>query len=183
MPAHWTQTYAYLAYVMAVVLAVVNWLGELLKNQLYERSADGRLDEHWLEFAHWLAQYLRHFTFTGILLTLLGLLLAAFSAAESAEMAQSHRGFLLRLCAIVLATLCLSYVGHGDLSKYHIDIVAAAACVWALWVGIAGWRALAGGVVVAGPALWWLGLVVILLLVLRLIALLFFVSPDSPHQF
>jgi hypothetical protein len=38
-------------------------------------------------------------------------------------------------------------------------------------------------VAVAGPVLWWLGLVVILLLVLRLIALLFFVSPDSPHQF
>lgn len=183
MPAHWTQTYAYLAYVAAVVLTVVNWFGEVLKNQLYERAADGRLDERWLEFAHWLAQYLRHFTFTGIFLTLLGFLLAAFSAGESAEVAQSHRGFLLRLSAIVLATLCLSYVGHGDLSKYHIDLVAAAACVWALWVGIAGWRALAGGVAVAGPVLWWLGLVVILLLVLRLIALLFFVSPDSPHQF
>ncbi|WP_340118741.1 hypothetical protein [Pelagibius sp. 7325] len=183
MTVPWTQTYAYLAYVVAVMLAVVNWLGEALADRLYARSADGQLDDRWLEFAHWLAQYLRYFTFTGVLLALVAMLLAAFSAGEPAAVIQSHRGYLLRLSAIVVAALCLSYVGHGDLSRYYIDLAAAVACVWALWVAVAGWRALAGGVAVAGPALWWLGLVLLLLIVVRLIALIFFVSPDSPHQF
>lgn len=183
MTAAWTQTYAYLGYTLAVVLAIVNWLGEALAERLYAASADGPPDARWLEFAHWLAQYLRYFTVTGALLALIAMLLAALSAGEPAAVVQAHRGYLLRLSAIVLAALCLSYLGHGDLSKYYLHLVAAAACVWALWAAAGGWRALAGGVAVTGPALWWLGLVILLLVVLRLIALIFFVSPDSPGQF
>ncbi|GAB4365817.1 MAG: hypothetical protein Kow00114_23280 [Kiloniellaceae bacterium] len=179
MTVPWTLTYAYLASTLAVVLAVVTWLGDFLAGRLYAGGAEGR----WLEFAHWLAQYLRFFTITGVLLALAALLLAAVSGGEPAALVQAHRGYLLRLSALVLAALCLSAIGHGDLSRYHVDLIALAACAWALWVAAAGWRALAAGVAVGGPALWWIGLVVLALILVRLIALLFFVSPDSPGQF
>ncbi len=182
MTTPWTLTYAYLAYTLAALLAVVNWVGEVVKGQLYDRTADGRLNESWLELAHWLAQYLRFFIIAGWLLTLAGLLFAAVSAGQPAE-AASHKSYLLRLAAVVFAALCLSYVGHGDLSRYHVDLVAAVFCAWALWVIFAGWTALAGAPVASGPAFWWLGLAVVALLILRLIALIFFVSPDSPGQF
>lgn len=183
MTAPWTQTFAYFAYAVAIVFAIVNWVGEVAKDQLYSRAADGRLDERWLELAHWLAQYLRTFVFTGGLLALAGLLLAAVSSGEPADVVSSHRAYLLRLAAIAVAALCLSYVGHGDMSKLYIHYVAAIVCVWALWMAVAGWNALSNGMAVAGPALWWLGLVLVLLVILRLILLLFFISPDSPYQF
>ena len=183
MTAPWTQTFSYLAYAVAIALALVNWVGEVVKDQLYSRAADGQLDERWLELAHWLAQYLRTFVFTGGVLALVGLLLAAVPAGEPAEVVSSHRAYLLRLAALAVAALCLSYVGHGDLSKLYIHYVALIVCVWALWKTLAGWNALSIGVAVAGPALWWLGLVLVSLVILRLILLLFFISPDSPYQF
>ncbi|MEO3429548.1 hypothetical protein AAFN88_11855 [Pelagibius sp. CAU 1746] len=183
MSTPWTLIYAYLAYGLAVLLAVVSWLGGRLQGALYGRAGDGRLDEIWLELAHWLAQYLRFFTIAGGVLTLCGLILAALSSGEPAEVTASHRGYLLRFAAIAFAALCLGYVGQGDLSKYYLDLAAAVLCGWALWVIVAGARALAGGAAVAGPALWWLGLVVVLLLFVRLVVLLFFVSPDNPNQF
>jgi len=183
MATPWTLNYAYLAYTLAAVFAVVNWVGEVVKQRLYDGVADCRIDESWLALAHWLAQYLRHFIVAGGLLTLAGLLLAAFSASGGAEAAASHRGYLLRLAAVVCAALCLSLVGHGDLARYHLDLLAAVFCAAALWLVFVGWLALAGGSGVTGPAFWWLGLVVLLLLVVRLVALVFFVSPDSPGQF
>jgi hypothetical protein len=183
MSTPWTLIYAYLAYGLSIVLAIVSWLGGKLQHALYERVGDGRIDESWLELAHWLAQYLRFFTIAGGLLTLIGLLLAAFSSGEPAEITASHKSFLLRFAVIAFAALCLSYVGQGDLGKYYVGLAAAVVCGWGLWVLIAGGRALAGGAVVAAPALWWLGLVIVLLLIARVIALVFFVSSDSPHQF
>lgn len=183
MSTPWTLIYAYLAYGLSIVLATVSWLGGNLQHALYQRVGDGRLDENWLELAPWLAQYLRFFTIAGGLLTLIGLLLAAFSSGEPAEVTASHKSYLLRFAVIAFAALCLAYVGQGDLGKYYVGLAAVAVCAWGLWVLIAGGRALAGGAVVAAPALWWLGLIIVLLLIARVIVLVFFVSSDSPHQF
>ena len=117
------------------------------------------------------------------MLTLIGLLVAMLTSGEPAEVTGAHKSYLLRLAGITFAALCLGYIGSGDLSRYHLDLVALAVCGWAFWGAIAGWRALTGGVAAAAPALWWLGLLVVLLIVLRAVVLFFFVSPDSPHQF
>jgi hypothetical protein len=186
MTTPWTLTYAYLAYALAVALAVVHWIGEVVKKRLYDAVADCSIDGGWLEAAHWLAQYLRTFIVAGWLLTVAGLLFAFLSAggpAETASQVGSHKGYLLRLAAIVFAALCLSYVGHGDLSRYHLHLVAALVCGWAVLETFAGWRLLARGAAVDGPGWWWVGLVVVALLIVRLVALIFFVSPDSPGQF
>ncbi len=183
MSTPWTLIYAYLAYGLSIVLAIVSWLGGNLQHALYKRVGDGRLDESWLELAHWLAQYLRFLTIAGGLLTLIGLLLAALSSGGPAEVTASHKSYLLRFAVIAFAALSLTYVGQGDLSKYYVDLVGATICVWGLWVLTAGGRALAGGAVVTAPALWWLGLIIVLLLIARVIVLVFFVSSDSPHQF
>ncbi len=183
MSTPWTLIYAYLAYGLSIVLAIVSWLGGTLQSALYRRVGDGRLGEDWLELAHWLAQYLRFFTIAGGLIALIGLLLAAISSGEPAEVAASHKSYLLRFVVIAFAALSLSYVGQGDLGKYYVDLAAAVVCGWGLWIIVAGGRALAGAAVVTAPALWWLGLVIVVLLVVRVIALVFFVSSDSPHQF
>jgi hypothetical protein len=183
MSTPWTLTSAYLAYGLSIVLAVVSWLGGNLQHALYKRVGDGRLDEGWLELAHWLAQYLRFFTIAGGLLTLTGLLLAALSSGEPAEVTASHKSLLLRCAVIVFAALCLAYVGQGDLGKYYVGLAAVAISAWGLWVLIAGGRALAAGAVATAPALWWLGLLIVLLLIARVVVLFFFVSSDSPHQF
>lgn len=183
MTTFWVPTYAYLSYALAILLAIVAWLGALIQHQLYHRVGDGRLDESWLELAHWLAQNLRFFSIAGGLLTLVGLLLAVLTSGEPADVTSAHKSYLLRLAAITFAGLCLGYIGSGDLSRYHLDLLALVVCGWALWGAVAGWRALAGGVAVAAPALWWLGLVFVLLVIARFIVLFFFVSSDSPHQF
>lgn len=183
----WTLTYAYIASALAVVLGIVTWGGQLLQQRLYGGIGDGAIDEGWLATAHWLAAELRYFTFAGAACALLALLLAVFASGEPAAVVQAHKSYVLRLAVVVLGFLFVAYLGSGSLDRVSFGAAMTVAALpfglWSGWLVAAGWRALMAAEPVAGPQWWLLSLVALLLVVARFIALVFFVSSDSPYQF
>jgi hypothetical protein len=181
---NWTVTFSYLGYAAALIVGALCWFGALAQTLIYRRIEVGLLEPAWREVGFWLARNLRYAVAAGLVCALLAFVAAVLPAAEStpaaqSQLAQAHKAYQLRFGAIALCFLGLVYLSGGRMGEFDAEIAAVAVFGWAVWCLVLGWLAFAGAAPVAGPAVWWLALIVDLLALAAFAAIMLLFSRSS----
>jgi uncharacterized membrane protein len=156
----WTVSLSYLGSGVMLALGAAIWLSALFETLVYDRVEMGRLGQGWLTFSQALTRHLDIALWAAVACAAAAFVLAALPAGDAAPVAKAHKAYQLKYGAIAVGFLVLADLARVRMGAFDADIGSVVLFAWSLWVVIAGWRAFAGGVAVAGPALWWLALVV-----------------------
>jgi hypothetical protein len=164
----WAVAFTYAGFAALLLCGALSWLSILFEYLVHGRFELGELDRSWLETARSLRRLAYPALHLGLACGGLAFLLAlpAWNTADAAL--QAHKRYQRRSAAILLLLPGLVCLSHGRMGAFDADIAAVAAFAWGAWVVTAGWRALAGGRTVSGPAGWGLALTVVVLTIVTL---------------
>ncbi len=162
--AFWSTVSSGLFYAVALTLGIACWLADMARVWIYDQVAAQRLGERWLEAAHWLAANLAFGTLAALACVIIAFVLAALPLAATgsdldAQAVSSHRIYWLKYAPIVLCFVALASM-PWDVYASAMQLGATLFGIWSVWALVVGGRAVSGGAVVSGPALWWLAAVV-----------------------
>jgi uncharacterized membrane protein len=179
----WTVPLSYAGYAAMLVVGLFCWLAVFFDYAVYTRIDQGLLDPGWRETGRVVYRMFWPAIWGSAACGGLAFLLALLPAGEGETLAQAHKAYQLRAGAILLCLFGLLLLVQGRMGAFDADIASMAVAGWGAWVVIAGWRAYAGDLAVAGPSGWWLVLVVDGLAIAALAAVWIALEINGPRMF